>query len=219
MRALIKSIQQRDPVQPSFLEVVLAYNGFHAVALHRINHWLWKKKYILISRVFSNIARMITGIEIHPGAFIGENLFIDHGTGVVIGETSIIGNNVTIYHGVTLGGNKLDKATKRHPTIHDDVIIGAGAQVLGNITIGKNAKVGSNSVVTSDVPENATVTGIPARIMQSSKSGGNNFSYGLPSHDFNNPLEEMVIQLIKEVSALKQSTTDKRQHHGKHTDV
>jgi serine O-acetyltransferase len=206
MRTLIRSIQDRDPVAPGFWEVVFAYNGFHAVVFHRVNHWLWKRKLRLLARILSNIARMLTGIEIHPGARIGKNLFIDHGTGVVIGETSVIGDEVTIYHGVTLGGNKQSgKGQKRHPTLHNGVMIGAGAQVLGNITIGSFSRVGSNSVVTSDVPDHTTVTGIPARIMQTRGQADQGFSYGLPEHDFNNPLEDMMIKLMKDMERLKQA--------------
>jgi serine O-acetyltransferase len=210
MSSLIKSIQQRDPVAPGFWEVLLAYNGFHAVMFHRVNHWLWRKKCRLLARIFSNIARMVTGIEIHPGAKIGNNLFIDHGTGVVIGETSVIGDDVTIYHGVTLGGNKQGgKGQKRHPTLQNGVMIGAGAQVLGNITMGAFARVGSNSVVTSDVPDHATVTGIPARIIKTRGDGDQGFSYGLPGSDFNNPMEDMMIKLMKDMERLKQAMSSK----------
>ncbi|MFM7630540.1 MAG: serine O-acetyltransferase [Alphaproteobacteria bacterium] len=210
MRKLIQSIQQRDPVAPSFWEVLLAYNGFHAVMFHRVNHWLWRRRCRLLARVLSNIARMLTGIEIHPGAHIGKNLFIDHGTGVVIGETSVIGDDVTIYHGVTLGGNKpTDKGEKRHPTLQNGVMIGAGAQVLGNIMIGAFARVGSNSVVTSDVPDHTTVTGIPARIIKTQSQDEQGFSYGLPGSDFNNPLEDMMIKLMKDMERLKHAMPSK----------
>jgi serine O-acetyltransferase len=153
---------------------------------------------------------MLTGIEIHPGAHIGKNLFIDHGTGVVIGETAVIGDDVTIYHGVTLGGNKPTKTgEKRHPTLQNGVMIGAGAQVLGNITIGAFSRVGSNSVVTSDVPDHTTVTGIPARIIKTQSQDEQGFSYGLPGFDFNNPLEDMMIKLMKDMERLKHAMPPK----------
>jgi serine O-acetyltransferase len=160
----IQYIRDQDPANPSFLEVVLAYPGFHAALLHRISHWLWRYGLRATARVMSHIARFLTGIEIHPGAKIGKNLFIDHGMGVVIGETAIIGDNVIIYQGVSLGskGDPVTKGQKRHPTVGDNVIIGAGAKVIGNISLGNNSSVGANSVVTNDVAEHTTVVGIPA---------------------------------------------------------
>ena len=157
-----KNIMEKDPAAKSLLEVFLCYPGIHAMIAYRFHHMLYVKKRYLLARIISQLTRSLTGIEIHSGAKIGENLFIDHGMGVVIGETAEIGNNVTIYHGVTLGGTGKDKG-KRHPTIEDDVIIGAGAKLLGPITIGKGAKVGANSVVLKDVVRNSTVVGIPAR--------------------------------------------------------
>ncbi len=177
---LINSIRERDPAKPSFLEVVFAYNGFHAVLWHRLNNFIWHLKLRALARTLANFSRILTGIEIHPEAKIGKNFFIDHGTGVVIGQTAVIGDNVTIYHGVTLGGvgrvGKVDG--KRHPTLEDWAIIGAGSQVLGDITIGEHAKVGANSVVTSDIPAGATAIGIPARVI-----GGDDRAraYGMPS--------------------------------------
>jgi len=179
MLKLIQSIQQRDPANPSLTEVFFAYNGFHAVIWHRINNWLWKQGLRTLARILANIARILTGIEIHPEAKIGHNLFIDHGTGVVIGQTAIIGNNVTIYHGVTLGGvGREGYDGRRHPTLEDDVMVGSCAQILGGIRIGKGAKIGSNSVVLVDIPAGKTALGIPAKII-----GGDNKrrAYGLPS--------------------------------------
>lgn len=166
MRELIKHYQKQDPVQPSALEVVLVYAGFHAVIFHRGCHWLWRKKFRLTSRILAHIARHITGIEIHPGAQIGKNLFIDHGMGIVIGETTVIGNNVTLFHQVTLGGmgNPAGANRKRHPTIRDNVIIGAGAKVLGDITIYEKAKIAPNSVVMQDLPAYATFSPMASRI-------------------------------------------------------
>ncbi|HBR68839.1 MAG TPA: serine O-acetyltransferase, partial [Rhodospirillaceae bacterium] len=179
MCRLIKSIQARDPVRPTTLEVVLAYPGFHAMGFHRLAHFVWSKKLRALARLIAHLGRFFTGIEIHPGAKIGKNLFIDHGMGVVIGETSEIGDNVTLYHGVTLGGKGSDKPGKRHPTLEDDVIVGSGAQILGAVTIGKGAKIGANSVVISDVPHGCTVVGNPARLVYR-KQSDQGAAYGLP---------------------------------------
>ncbi|RJP17664.1 MAG: serine O-acetyltransferase [Deltaproteobacteria bacterium] len=160
----IKVIFERDPAARSVLEIFLCYPGFHAVRFHTLAHWLWYKDKKVLARFVSHIGRSVTGIEIHPGATIGEGFFIDHGMGVVIGETSEIGKNVTLYHGVTLGGTSWNKG-KRHPTIGDNVIVGAGASILGNIRIGENSKIGSGSVVNREVPPNSTVVGIPGRIV------------------------------------------------------
>lgn len=156
-------IKEKDPAIHSFWEVFL-YPSFKALLCYRISHYLYKKNHFYLARFLCERAKRKTGIEIHPGAEIGENLFIDHGTGVVIGETSIVGDNVTIYHGVTLGGTGKDKG-KRHPTIGNNVMIGCGAKLLGNIKIGDNVKIGANSVILEDVPDNATVVGIPGKIV------------------------------------------------------
>lgn len=161
----IQIIFERDPAAKSVLEVVLNYPGFHAVLMHRLNHWLYKRNFIVLSRFLSQITRFFTGIEIHPGAKIGEGLFIDHGMGVVIGETTEIGSNVTLYQGVTLGGTGKEKG-KRHPTIGNNVVVSTGAKVLGSITIGDNVKIGAGSVVLKDVPPNCTVVGVPGRIVK-----------------------------------------------------
>ena len=169
MNEFLESIIKRDPAAKSKISVVLTYPGVKAVFLHRIANFFAVAKFDLIARMISQFSRFITGIEIHPKAKIGKNLFIDHGMGVVIGETSDIGDNVTIYHMATLGGispsiNSDDqRETKRHPTLQDNVVVGSGAQVLGPITIGKNAKIGANAVVTKDVPENGVMVGIPAK--------------------------------------------------------
>ena len=159
-----KVVFERDPAARSTLEVIFAYPGFHAIFLHRIANWLWNNQLNLMARGLSHISRFLTGIEIHPGAKIGKCFFIDHGMGVVIGETSNIGDNVTIYHGVTLGGTSFTRG-KRHPTIEDNVTIGAGAKILGPLTVGSNSKIGANSVVIVDVPPNSTVVGIPGKIV------------------------------------------------------
>ena len=165
----ISIVFERDPAARSHIEVLTTYPGVHALLIHRFSHWLWEMNLYWLGRVFSHIGRFLTGIEIHPGATIGRRVFIDHGMGVVIGETAIIGDDCTLYHGVTLGGTSWNKG-KRHPTLAQGVVIGAGAKVLGPITIGKNAKIGSNAVVVKDVPENATAVGIPARILEEEKA-------------------------------------------------
>lgn len=165
----IQSVFERDPAARSTLEVFFCYPGLHAVWFQRVAHWFWVRKFYFIARLISHLGRFFTGIEIHPGATIGRRFFIDHGMGVVIGETAEIGNDVTLYHGVTLGGVSLEKV-KRHPTIEDDVVIGSGAKILGPFTVGKGSRIGSNSVVVKEVPANATVVGIPGRIVMGEAS-------------------------------------------------
>lgn len=160
----IGSVFHRDPAARNALEVVLNYPGLHALLFHRLAHWLWGHRLKQLARLLSSFSRWFTGIEIHPGARIGHRFFIDHGMGVVIGETAEIGDDVTLYHGVTLGGTSWDKG-KRHPTLEDGVVVGAGAKVLGPFVVHKNARIGSNSVVTKEVPEGATVVGIPGRVI------------------------------------------------------
>ncbi|MDP7593728.1 MAG: serine O-acetyltransferase [Litorilituus sp.] len=168
----INSVFDRDPAARTIFEVLLNYPGLHAIWMHRFSHRLWRANWKLLARSISTFSRWLTGVEIHPGAVLGRRFFIDHGMGVVIGETAEIGDDVTLYHGVTLGGTSWN-AGKRHPTLADNVVIGAGAQVLGPITIGQGGKVGSNSVVVKDLPNNATAVGIPARIVSSKNSNGN----------------------------------------------
>ncbi|GLQ32032.1 serine O-acetyltransferase [Litoribrevibacter albus] len=161
----IRSVFDRDPAARNSFEILTNYPGVHAILMHRAAHALWKKDLKLAARSLSSFSRFVTGIEIHPGATIGRRFFIDHGMGVVIGETAEIGDDVTLYHGVTLGGTTWNKG-KRHPTLEDGVVVGAGAKVLGPITVHKGAKIGSNSVVTKEVPEGATAIGIPGRIIR-----------------------------------------------------
>ncbi|MCX6064216.1 MAG: serine O-acetyltransferase, partial [Chloroflexi bacterium] len=168
IRRDVKSALERDPAARSSLEILLLYPGLHAVWIHRITHWLWIHNAKLPARWFSQLARGLTGIEIHPGATIGSGLFIDHGMGVVVGETAEIGNDVTLYHGVTLGGTNLSRG-KRHPTIGDRVTIGAGAKVLGNIYIGADSRVGANAVVVKSVPDNSVVVGVPGQVVKRSQ--------------------------------------------------
>ena len=171
--------------------------------MHRIAHWLWTVNLRAIARVWAHLGRILTGIEIHPGARIGKNLFIDHGMGVVIGQTAIIGDNITMYHGVTLGGKGGSaKPVKRHPTIEDDVIIGAGAQLLGDITIGKGSKVGASAVVTGDVPPDCTVVGNPARLVVCKESDEGK-AYGLPRH-LVDPVAEAISGLVDDVHTIKE---------------
>lgn len=165
IRSDIKAIKRNDPAARHGLEILLTYNGMHAVWIYRISHMFWDIKLKTMARMLSNIARFFTGVDIHPAAKIGKNFVIDHGSGVVIGETVIIGNNVLIYHQVTLGGTGNDSSVKRHPTICDCVMIATGAKILGDVKIGVLAKVGANAVVLTDVPPGATAVGIPARII------------------------------------------------------
>lgn len=168
----IKVVFERDPAARSTIEVLSTCPGLHAIFLHRLAHWLWNKKAYLLARLLAHMARFLTGVEIHPGATIGRSLFIDHGMGIVIGETSEIGENCSIYHGVTLGGTTWNKG-KRHPTLEDNVVIGAGAKILGPITIGKGTRIGSNSVVVKNVPVGSTVVGIPGHVITSKEKKTN----------------------------------------------
>ena len=201
LRTLTSSIRERDAAKPTALEVVLCYPGFHTMVLfYPLAHFLWRKKFRVLGRFWSQIGRLVTGIEIHPGAVIGKNLFIDHGMGVVIGETAEIGDDCTIYHSVTLGGTGNAKGGKRHPTIGNGVMIGSGAQVLGAIRIGDGARIGANSVVTKPVPEKVTVMGIPARMICKARDGF--AAYGLPDAE-NDPMADVIDGLLRDVAALK----------------
>jgi serine O-acetyltransferase len=168
IRQDIQSVLERDPAARTTLEVLLCYPGLHAVWGHRVTHWLWAHNLKLLARWTSQLLRGLTGIEIHPGATIGYGLFIDHGMGVVIGETAEIGSCVTLYHGVTLGGTSLNKG-KRHPTLEDNVVVGAGAKILGAITVGENSRIGANAVVVKPVPPNSVVVGVPGQVVVRSK--------------------------------------------------
>ena len=198
----ISIVFERDPAARSHIEVLTTYPGVHALLMHRFSHWLWGLHLYWLGRAFSHIGRFLTGIEIHPGATIGRRVFIDHGMGVVIGETAVIGDDCTLYHGVTLGGTSWNKG-KRHPTLKQGVVIGAGAKVLGPITIGKNAKIGSNAVVVKDVPENATAVGIPARILEEEKQKKRNetakkigFNAYAVGDDNNDPVTKAIHSLL-----------------------
>lgn len=165
IREDVAAVRERDPAARSTLEVLTCYPGMHALIFHRLAHRLWRGHWYTAARFISNLARLLTGIEIHPGAVMGRRVFIDHGMGVVIGETAEVGDDCTIYQGVTLGGTSLTRGAKRHPTLERGVVIGAGAKVLGGFTVGEGARVGSNSVVVKTVPPGATAVGIPARIL------------------------------------------------------
>jgi serine O-acetyltransferase len=164
IRQDIRAAKERDPAVPSTLQVIFAYPGVHAVWGHRISHWLWNHRARVVARVFAELTRILTGVEIHPGAILGAGLFIDHATGVVIGETAEVGDDVTLYHGVTLGGTGTDTG-KRHPTIGDRVIVGAGAKILGPIKIGDDSRIGANAVVVKEVPSSSVVVGVPGQVV------------------------------------------------------
>jgi len=164
IREDIATVLDRDPAARSRLEVFLCYSGLHAVWFHRVNHWLWNHRFFLMARLLSQVSRFLTGTEIHPGARLGRRLFIDHALSVVIGETAIVGDDVTLYQGVTLGGTGKEHG-KRHPTLLDNVVVGSGAKILGNITVGHNCRIGAGSVVLRNVPDNSTVVGVPGHIV------------------------------------------------------
>ena len=210
LRQEIDAMMSRDPAARSRLEVALCYPGFHAILTHRLAHGLWRRGWRLTARTLSQLSRAITGIEIHPGVEIGNRFFIDHGMGVVIGETSVIGDDVTLYHGVTLGGiaPSVDSSSqigqKRHPTLDDGAIVGSGAQVLGPITVGRCARVGANAVVVKDVPPGATVVGIPARIAgrRQPQEPARFVAYGTPTNEQPDPTMRAVNGLMDQVDRL-----------------
>ena len=195
----IKAAQQKDPAAKGFLEVILLYQGLHALISHRIAHFFYNMRLFFFARLVSQISRQMTGIEIHPGAQIGQGFFIDHGMGVVIGETAIIGDNVLLYQGVTLGGTGLEKG-KRHPTIGNNVVIGTGAKVLGNITIGDNSYVGANAVVIKDVPPNSTVVGVPGRV---TKQDGKKIDVSLDHIHTLDPIMQNIEELERRIENLE----------------
>ncbi len=200
LRRDIRVIFERDPAAKSILEVIFCYPGFHAVLFHRLAHWLYKHNFVILPRMISQFSRFLTGIEIHPGATIGQGFFIDHGSGVVIGETAEVGDNVTLYQGVTLGGTGKEKG-KRHPTIGNNVVIGAGAKILGSFKVGDNVKIGAGSVVNKSVPSDTTVVGIPGKIV---------LHHGVPikkpdlrHDDLPDPVNEMLRCLMQRVEFLE----------------
>ena len=207
LREEVDTVLAKDPAARSRLEVVLCYPGFHSMLFYRVAHWLWSRNWLVLGRFVSHLGRLMTGIEIHPGAKIGRRLFIDHGMGVVIGETAEIGDDVTLYQGVTLGGTSLHHG-KRHPTLSDGVIVGSGAQILGGFTVGKDARVGANAVVLAEVPAGATVVGIPAKAVGApkpvaAKSASDFLPYGTPCDEIPDPVARVLNGLLDEVQLLR----------------
>ncbi|MGG3468848.1 serine O-acetyltransferase [Neobacillus pocheonensis] len=204
MKEDIEVVFEQDPAARSYLEVVLTYSGLHAIWWHRVAHALFKRKLFFLARVISQISRFLTGIEIHPGAKIGRRFFIDHGMGVVIGETCEIGDNVTVFQGVTLGGTGKEKG-KRHPTIKDNALIATGAKVLGSITVGENSKIGAGSVVLKEVPPNSTVVGVPGRVViQDGKRIGKDLNHC----DLPDPVADRLREMQYELNQLRDQLDD-----------
>ena len=200
----VRSVLERDPAARNALEVLLCYSGLHAIWAHRLSHKLWQGGFKLLARWISQTMRALTGIEIHPGATLGHNFFIDHGMGVVIGETAEVGDHVTIYHGVTLGGTSLNKV-KRHPTIEDHVVIGAGAKVLGAITIGANSRIGANAVVVKSTPPDSVVVGVPGQVVvREHKAHLPNEKADLEHGSLPDTIGETLAALIAHVNSLEQ---------------
>ncbi len=207
----VKAILERDPAAKSLLEVFFCYPGLHAVLTYRAAHFLYRQGLVFLPRLISQVSRLITGIEIHPGAKIGQGIFIDHGMGVVIGETAEVGDNVTLYQGVTLGGTGKDKG-KRHPTVGSNVVIGSGAKILGAVNIGNNARIGAGSVVLNDVPAQATVVGIPGRVVV--HQGKKVPTINLDHDDLPDPVLEMFVSLQEQIDSLR-CRQDKQEKEGK----
>lgn len=203
----VLAIYDRDPAASNIVEVAFCYSGLHAVVIYRMANYLLKMKFPLLPRVLSQLGRFLTGIEIHPGAQIGRGLFIDHGMGVVVGETTIIGDNVTLFQGVTLGGTGKEKG-KRHPTIGSNVVIGAGAKVLGNVNIGDGVNIGANAVVIKDVPNNATVVGVPGRIV---RHEGKKVGISLDHAALPDPIFELLVKLQDEVHKIEDEIEKKKE--------
>ena len=210
----LKAAIKRDPAARHYLEIIFTYSGFHATFIHRICNLLWRLKLKFIARILSSISRILTSIEIHPAAKIDEGFFIDHGAGLVIGETTIIGKNVTIYQQTTLGGlspsvdSDSQRNIKRHPTIRDNVIVGSGAQILGPVVIGKNSRIGANAVVLKDVPENITYVGVPARKIESRNLNESFNPYGILKGVIDDPNKKSIHALFKEIHTLNQKIND-----------
>ena len=203
----INTVFSNDPAAKSTIEIVLCYPGLHALWLHKIAHWFWKKNHYLIGRFISHINRFLTGIEIHPGATIGRRFFIDHGMGVVIGETTIIGDDVLLYKGVVLGGTSLEKE-KRHPTIGNNVVVGTGAIVLGDIEIGDDCKIGAGSVVTKPAPPGSTIVGIPGKTLESIKNQNKN-THDLEHGKIPDPITDILNTIIKRQEELEKIVCNK----------
>jgi len=201
----IKATKEKDPAAKGFVQIILVYSGLHALIAYRLAHLLWKAKLPFIARIFSQIARFFTGIEIHPGAQIGHGFFIDHGMGVVIGETTIIGDNVTLFQGVTLGGTGKETG-KRHPTLCDNIVVGAGAKILGNIEIGSNSYIGANAVVIKSVPPNTTVVGVPGRV---TKQEGKKIDTQLDHSRILDPVMQNINEMKERIDSLEKQLKGK----------
>jgi serine O-acetyltransferase len=199
IREDITTVLDRDPAARSRLEVFLCYSGLHAIWFHRVSHWLWNHRFLLMARLLSQVARFLTGTEIHPGAILGRRFFIDHALAVVIGETSIVGDDVTLYQGVTLGGTGKEQG-KRHPTLLNNVVVGSGAKILGNITVGHNCRIGAGSVVLRNVPDDSTVVGVPGHIVL--REGKRVVI--IDPKQINDPLSEALSAVASEVNKLKE---------------
>lgn len=209
MKSDIDAIFENDPAARSVFEVILSYSGLHAIWLHRIAHWFYKRHWFTAARLISQFSRFMTGIEIHPGAVIGQRLFIDHGMGVVIGETCEIGDDVVLYQGVTLGGTGKEKG-KRHPTIGNKVVISSGAKVLGSFTVGDNARIGANAVVLHEVPMNSTVVGIPGKVVRRDGAKVDRLNHG----DLPDPVIEICRHLQLQIDELKAELELEKQKNG-----
>lgn len=208
IREDLNSVFERDPAARNRLEVLLTYPGLHAIILHRISHRIWRARWQFLARMLSYFSRLMTNIDIHPGASIGARFFIDHGAGVVIGETAVIGNDVTLYHGVTLGGTSWNKG-RRHPTLEDGVMVGAGAKILGPITIGARSRVGANSVVVNEVPSDRTVVGIPGKIVQvREKTEPQLYGIDLDHHLIPDPVGKAISCLMDRLAILERDQLD-----------
>jgi serine O-acetyltransferase len=199
IREDITTVLDRDPAARSRLEVFLCYSGLHAIWFHRVSHWLWNRRFLLTARLLSQVARFLTGTEIHPGAILGRRFFIDHALAVVIGETAIVGDDVTLYQGVTLGGTGKEHG-KRHPTLLNNVVVGSGAKILGNITVGHNCRIGAGSVVLRNVPDDSTVVGVPGHIVL--REGKRVVI--IDPKQINDPLSEALSAVASEVNKLKE---------------
>jgi len=209
IRSDIKAVFENDPAARNWFEVAFTYSGLHAIWWHRIAHWFYKHKLFTIARILSQTSRFITGIEIHPGAVIGQRLFIDHGMGVVVGETCEIGDDVVLFQGVTLGGTGKEKG-KRHPTIGNNVVVGSGAKILGSFTVGDNSQIGSNAVVLQEVPPNSTVVGIPGRIVKRDGVRVNRLDH----NNLPDPVIELCKNLQQQIDELRAELEQERQKNG-----
>jgi serine O-acetyltransferase len=205
LREDVASIFERDPAARTTFEVLTCYPGLHAIYIHKLAHWFWERDLRWLGRATSQFGRWVTGIEIHPGAVIGRRVFIDHGMGVVVGETAEIGDDSTIYQGVTLGGTSLYRGEKRHPTLGKGVVVGAGAKILGGFTVGDGAKIGSNAVVVNAVPQGVTVVGIPGRIVQGSQEQSARFSAYAVVHEHDDPYAKAIQSLVAHSQELERS--------------